>query len=72
MVEDMDGYEDSEVVGDAAVAVEVVLRDCLVAGPDSIHLWQVGDSHSVLAPWEKDDALPLLRASGLRFGSGKS
>ena len=57
---------------DSAVAVEVVLRDCLVAGLDSIHLWQAADSHSVLAAWEKDDALLLLRASGFHFASAKS
>ena len=59
-------------MGDSAVAVEIVLRDCLAVGPDSIHLWQAADSHSVLAAWEKDDALLLLRASGFRFVSAKS
>ena len=57
---------------DAAVVVGVVPRDCLVAGPDSIHLWQAADSHSVLAAWEKDDALLLLRTSDFRFASAKS
>ena len=59
-------------MGDSAVAVEVVLRDCLVADPDSIHLWQAADSHFVLAAWGKDDALLLLKTSDFRFASAKS
>lgn len=61
-----------EVAEGSAVVVEAVLRGCLVAGFDSIRLWQAADSRSVPAAWETDDALLPLRIPGQPLDCAKS